>query len=396
MPNRRPRARRFTAGFLVVLACALSPSLAAAAPPKAHTAIVGGTQVDQGVAPYVAAILHADSQRPITYTDFDKQFCGGALIDTNVVLTAAHCMFDPSDGHRYQPYEIQVVLDRADLLDPTYGRKHDVAAITVHQGYNPQTFQNDVALLTLAEPSRALPVALVAPGQESLWPPNRNAVVLGWGLLQEDPPAFDANLRLGVVPIRADSSCVAPGYSFDAATQLCAGYPDGGVDSCQGDSGGPLVVDNGGSDLLVGVVSNGRGCARPLSLGIYARIGAPALHQWIISRGASGGPAPAPTQVPAQTPLTKPHLILQAVTRLGGRRVQVRGRIDPAIVGIRVNVQRQVHGRWRPNGYIVTKAGGAFLGTIRTPRGLQRLRVVIAGTDHFQRATSTSRRVRIR
>jgi hypothetical protein len=101
--------------------------------------------------------------------------------------------------------------------------------------------------------------------------------------------------------------------------------------------------------------------------------------------------------VPVQaTPLTKPRLILQAITRTGPGRVLVRGRIDPAMVGVRVNVQRRVHGRWRPNGYIVTTQGGSFRGTVRAPRGLQRLRLVVAGTDRYQRASSRVTRVRVR
>lgn len=40
----------------------------------------------------------------------------------------------------------------------------------------------------------------------------------------------------------------------------CAGYPEGKKDACQGDSGGPMVVeDEGGSMMLIGVVSWGRG-----------------------------------------------------------------------------------------------------------------------------------------
>lgn len=47
---------------------------------------------------------------------------------------------------------------------------------------------------------------------------------------------------------------------FFHRTFRCAGYPEGKKDACQGDSGGPMVVeDDGGSMMLIGVVSWGRG-----------------------------------------------------------------------------------------------------------------------------------------
>ena len=52
-------------------------------------------------------------------------------------------------------------------------------------------------------------------------------------------------------------------------------------DSCQGDSGGPMIFPEGGGRFfsVVGVTSLGKGCAKPRSPGVYARV--TAQLKWI-------------------------------------------------------------------------------------------------------------------
>ena len=70
---------------------------------------------------------------------------------------------------------------------------------------------------------------------------------------------------------------------FDPTTMVCAGFPQGGVDTCQGDSGGPMFGKTSAGELrIVGTTSFGEGCARP---------GKPAsTRAWRTTRCGPGSP----------------------------------------------------------------------------------------------------------
>ena len=110
------------------------------------TKIVGGQESEENEYPWMAAI--SDPQ--------ESQFCGGTLIASQWVLTAAHCMFKDAEGTQPQTAEdIRVVLGEHDLLDsfeskiPT--KVVRVAQIINHPSYAPTTSDNDIALLKLSE-----------------------------------------------------------------------------------------------------------------------------------------------------------------------------------------------------------------------------------------------------
>ncbi len=92
----------------------------------------------------------------------DGGFCTGALIATDLVLTAAHCVF-ASDGSPVDPARM---LFRAGLANDTAIAEVAVVRTVVHPDYRPgpmvtpDDLRRDVALLQLATP---IPAAVAAP-----------------------------------------------------------------------------------------------------------------------------------------------------------------------------------------------------------------------------------------
>ena len=100
-----------------------------------------------------------------------------------------------------------------------------------------------------------------------------SCVITGWGTLQSGGSQPD-KMQVATVPVVSQGSCeTAYGAKNIHDSMVCAGFPEGGVDSCQGDSGGPMVCkDAAGLYSLHGVTSWGYGCADAGKYGVYARV----------------------------------------------------------------------------------------------------------------------------
>src|SRR5262245_27744357 len=91
--RRRIRAALLVTGVCAISAMTAGDALAGSADPR----IVGGAQTSISTYPWQAAILLSPAQMPGKNAQ-QRQFCGGSLVTPTVVLTAAHCVYDPPDN----------------------------------------------------------------------------------------------------------------------------------------------------------------------------------------------------------------------------------------------------------------------------------------------------------
>ncbi|MCA1743097.1 MAG: serine protease, partial [Desulfovibrionales bacterium] len=237
------------------------------------TKIKGGEDASIEDWPWVTAIAHHGID------PYRGQFCGGAMISPQWVITAAHCLADMAGMHSYEPGDTDLIIGSTNLIEG-HGERITAAKFVIHPEYDWFTNESDVALIYMERAPEVsttwayIPV-IQAEDPHALTKPGRFAWVVGWGALGPTGP-FPYELQQASVPMVSQEQLIEA-YSPDEFTitdnMMGAGLGDGSVDTCQGDSGGPLMVMNHYNDFkLAGVTSWGLQCGTSDVYGVYVRL----------------------------------------------------------------------------------------------------------------------------
>lgn len=245
--------------LIAAIACALALTAAADAG-AAGTGPVAGKSV-------VGGSLTASRSLPSTVTLLlGNQFCSGSVVSPTTVVTAAHCVTSTHVS------KMRVRANSASSFKG--GEVIPVSAAIPHPGYDLRTHTgiiNDIAVLKLARPTSATPIALPTAAEDAARSAAGSRMfIAGFGRSNATAVGKPLMGRLRQAPVVARSACSGPGYTgFSASAMVCAsgnsfvkavsGKRKHDVEraTCFGDSGGPLLARTTSGPRLLGVTSYG-------------------------------------------------------------------------------------------------------------------------------------------
>ncbi|XP_026721050.1 transmembrane protease serine 9 isoform X2 [Athene cunicularia] len=231
----------------------------------AFSKIVGGSTAARGEWPWQVSLWLRRKEHK----------CGAVLIADRWLLSAAHCFDIYSDPRMW------VAFLGTPLLSGIDGKMEKIFRIYKHPFYNVYSLDYDVALLELSTPitfsNTIKPICL--PDNSHIFHEGARCFITGWGSTKEGG-LMSKHLQKAAVNVIGDQACKKFYPVQISSRMVCAGFPQGTVDSCSGDAGGPLACkEPSGKWFLAGITSWGYGCARPYFPGVYTKV--TAVQGWI-------------------------------------------------------------------------------------------------------------------
>uniref|UniRef100_A0A8C3J631 Acrosin n=1 Tax=Calidris pygmaea TaxID=425635 RepID=A0A8C3J631_9CHAR len=269
--------------------------------------VVGGTDAQPGAWPWIVSI-----QEP--WKTGLRHICGGSLISPQWVLTAAHCFINVRN---ITMWRVVIGVTQLTQLGPE-AQVRNIKRLLPHRHYSSISERNDIALLELDQPVQCSSYVQLAcvPDASLRVSELTTCYVSGWGATTarcEFPKNTTDVLQEAQVHLIDVNLCNSSRWYAGAihTHNLCAGYPQGGIDTCQGDSGGPLTCKDSNADYfwLVGVTSWGKGCARANRPGVYTST--QHFYRWILIQMGlrpplSATPTPQPVFTSASSKRPRP------------------------------------------------------------------------------------------
>ena len=243
---------------------------------------IGGYRTKPGEAPWQALLWRPKVLNGTTLTEAQRVQCGGTLVATGWVLTAAHCLIDNGVHVMRGQHRIRLGVNNPQANE---GVSYPILRTIRHPDYSSANdYIYDIALVqydhrapdagATRQEIRTLPLDPLAVEQRPITDGTK-VVSFGWGWTAVERSGSTDYLQGVRMVLRNAAACTRlTGFTGDDLhAALCAGGRQG-QQTCFGDSGGPLVTygPSGRNPVLIGVVSAGKKCGTTGQPSRYTRV----------------------------------------------------------------------------------------------------------------------------
>ncbi|XP_012526217.1 modular serine protease [Monomorium pharaonis] len=232
-------------------------------PPDIKPTVVGGIRPNITEFPW-----HATMYRDAP-DEAKKFFCGASIIQENLLITAAHCVYDEITKQPIRASSIYILTGNIfrnydyPFHNQNLVKRNQVKRIYIVRNYLGLigNYVSDIAILELVSPfvlsTWLVPVCIDTLSDRSILEPGSFGKVAGFGrTAQGESSAVLQALTVPVIPFGQcrSASQHANTEQFITVDKFCAGYTNGSS-VCDGDSGGGLVFKTNNLWYLRGIVS---------------------------------------------------------------------------------------------------------------------------------------------
>ncbi|XP_045524819.1 trypsin-like isoform X1 [Pieris brassicae] len=227
--------------------------------------------------PFLAALL------------VNKQlWCGAAIIASDRVLTAAHCLQLQYNNRFFREYVKMLTIRLGSSNATSGGEIYQVSEIFFHPNYKPDTLEFNFAVVRLhrniSNDRMKSKVAKIDFATERIVPTDSVITFLGWGsVLGIGGLGGKVLLQKLELPIYDLADCQEIyGRELVTRTNFCAGYITKAKNVCNHDAGGPAILNG----VLVGILSfSSKRCDILDQPAVFSAVGA--VTTWIDTIGES-------------------------------------------------------------------------------------------------------------